>query len=81
MHLVALGGTLVLLQDAADLAVQQLAIEASLRARNAPAESFERNLDPLAKFVVHGTFFVAPIRRTAQHNGLAGFRTQTPREK
>jgi len=26
----------------------------------------------LAELVVHGTFFVTPIRRTAQHYGLAG---------
>src|SRR5262245_1536886 len=74
MHLVTLGGTLVLLQDAADLPVHQLTIEASLGAGNAARQAFERKLDTLAKFVVHGTFFVAPIRRTTQHYGLAGFR-------
>src|SRR5262245_16329927 len=29
----------------------------------------------LAEFIVHGTFLVAPICRTAQHYGLAGFGT------
>src|SRR5262245_6189790 len=73
MYLVTLGGTLVLLQDATDLPVHLLAIEAPLGAGDTGRQAFERNLDTLAEFVVHGTFFVAPIRRTTQHYGLAGF--------
>src|SRR5262245_40571251 len=65
MHLVTLGGTLVLLQDAADLPVHQLTIEASLGAGNAARQAFERKIDTLAEFVVHGR---ALLRRSAERH-------------
>ena len=44
-----------------------LAIEPPFGAGNPSRQAFERNLDTLTEFVVHGTFFGAPICRTAQH--------------
>ena len=64
------GGTLVLLQDAADLPVHRRRVEPLLRTSDASGQAFERRFNPPAELVMHGPFFAAPIGRAAQNHGL-----------
>ena len=64
------GGTLVLLQDAADLPVHRRRVEPLLRTSDASGQAFERRFNPPAELVMHGLFFAAPIGRAAQNHGL-----------
>jgi hypothetical protein len=67
-----LSGTLVLLQDAADLPIHLLAVKMSLGSRDAGGQTFQRDLDPPADLVVHSLLFAAPVGRTAQDHGVTG---------
>src|SRR5271154_6537150 len=61
----ARGGTLVLLQDAADLPVHRRRVEALLRTSGASSQAFERRGDAAAELVVHRLLLAAPIGRAA----------------
>src|SRR5262245_38902236 len=74
-HLEALRSALVLLQNATDLPLYLLPLEAPLGAGDAGRQAVERNLDSTAELVMHRLLFIAPLRRTAQHYGLAGVGT------
>jgi hypothetical protein len=65
-------GSLVLLQDAADLPVHTCRIDTLPRTSQARSQALERFFDPLAELVVHGPLFAAPIGGTAQDHGLLG---------
>ena len=64
------GGTLVALENAADLPVQLRRIEPFLRARDAGSQTFECRLDPLTEPVMDCPLFAAPIRRPTEDHGL-----------
>src|SRR5437868_13559853 len=66
----ARGGALVLLQDAADLAVHRRRVAALLWTSDARGQAFERRGDAAAELVVHRLLLAAPIRRAAPARGL-----------
>src|SRR5262245_14717966 len=65
-------GTLILLQDTADLPVHWRWIEVALGTRHTNCQPFEGRFDPPAELVVHRPFFAAPIVGTTQDHRLFG---------
>ena len=70
-NLEACGGTLVLLQDPADLSVHRRRVEAPLGAADAAGKAGEGGFNAAAEFVVDRLLFAAPFSRAAQDDGLS----------
>src|SRR6186713_2944295 len=71
-NLEACGGTLVLLQDPADLSVHRRRVEAPLGAADAAGKAGEGGFNAAAEFVVDRLLFAAPFGRATQDDGLPG---------